>query len=414
MSSSSCTCPEDAATIAAKAVIPATPAADTRAAWPAVASIAVGTFAMVSTEFLPIGLLTDIARGMDISDGTAGLVVTMPGVLAAFAGPLLAVLAGRIDRRVVMLGLTAMLLVSNVLAALATNFATLLVARLLLGASVGGFWSFAPGVASQLVPAASQARAVSLVLAGVSASTVLGVPAGAAIGNALGWRAAFAVMAVLTAVVLVVQLLRLPSVPSRRSVRPADLLIPLTTSRARAGLLAVVLMVAGHFATYTYLKPLLLELYGLSAAHVTALLLTYGVAGFAGNFAVGAIVARNVRAGLVATTGMLAIALLASVLLGSGVVAGAALVVLWGVAFGMVPGAATAWMLDALPEAPEAGQAMLVTSFQVAIASGAALGGRVVDHGGIAATMLFGAALAAAAMLAAGTLGRRVRSAAAA
>ena len=105
---------------------PAEAARSTRSAWPAVGSIAVGTFAMVSTEFMPIGLLTDIARGLDVSDGTAGLMITMPGVLAAFAGPALIVASGRLDRRTVLIALTSLLIASNLLAAFAPNFATML------------------------------------------------------------------------------------------------------------------------------------------------------------------------------------------------------------------------------------------------------------------------------------------------
>ena len=168
--------------------LPSTPeiTETSRSAWLAVGSIAVGTFSMVTTEFLPIGLLTDIATGLDVSDGTAGLMVTIPGVLAAFAGPALIVASGRLDRRTVMIALSALLVASNLLAAIAPNFATMLVARLLLGLCIGGFWTFAPGAATQLVPDMSKARAMSLVLAGVSAATVFGVPAGAFISNFAG------------------------------------------------------------------------------------------------------------------------------------------------------------------------------------------------------------------------------------
>ncbi len=161
----------------------AAPVPASRSAWLAVGSIAVGTFAMVSTEFMPIGLLTDIARGLDVSDGTAGLMVTMPGVLAAFAGPALIVASGKLDRRTVLIALTTLLIASNLLAAFAPNFVTMLVARLMLGLCVGGFWTFAPAAATQLVPHASQARAMSIVLAGVSAATVLGVPAGSSLAR---------------------------------------------------------------------------------------------------------------------------------------------------------------------------------------------------------------------------------------
>lgn len=379
-----------------------------RAAWLAVGSIAVGTFAMVTTEFLPIGLLTPIATGLQVSEGTAGLMVTIPGVLAALAGPALIVASGRLDRRVVMLALTALLVVSNVMAALAPNLGVMLVARLLLGLCVGGFWTFAPSAATQLVPAASQARAMSLVLAGISLATVFGVPASALIGDFGGWRAAFVANGVLAAAVLAVQLWLLPPMPPVRAIRPRDLLTPLTRRIAVAGLVVTLLLVAGHFSAYTYLRPLLEQGFGLAPAVVAALLLGYGAAGFLGTFIGGNVAQRSVRAAAVLAALMIAAALGLSALLGrAGFAGGLAVVALWGTAFGLVPVALTGWMLEAMPDAPEAGQALLVSGFQVAIATGSLAGGVAVDGHGIGSAMLLGGGLAAAAALAAALLGRR-------
>lgn len=381
----------------------------TRSAWLAVGSIAVGTFAMVTTEFLPIGLLTDIGSGLQVSDGTAGLMVTMPGVLAAFAGPALIVASGRLDRRTVMVALTALLVASNLLAAVAPNFTAMLVARLLLGLCVGGFWTFAPSAATQLVPAVSQGRAMSLVLAGISVATVFGVPASALVGNLAGWRAAFGMTGLLAAGVLLVQMWLLPAMPPTRAIQPRDLLTPLTRRMAQVGLLAVLFLIAGHFGAYTYLKPLLQQVYGLGPGAVTALLLTYGAAGFVGTFIGGSLVARSVRAATLLAAVLLAAALLMSTLVGTGLVAGGAIVVIWGVAFGLIPVALTAWMLEAVPDAPEAGQALLVSGFQVAIASGALLGGVTVDAYGISNTMMLGGGLVLVAAAIVGALGRAPR-----
>jgi predicted MFS family arabinose efflux permease len=380
-----------------------------RSAWLAVGSIAVGTFAMVTTEFLPIGLLTDIGKGLQVSNGTAGLMVTMPGVLAAFAGPALIVASGRLDRRTVMVALTALLVASNLLAAFAPNFATMLVARLLLGLCVGGFWTFAPSAATQLVPSASQGRAMSLVLAGISLATVFGVPAGALVGTLAGWRAAFGVTGVLAAGVLLVQMWLLPAMPPARAIQPRDLLTPLTRRMAQVGLLAVLFLIAGHFGAYTYLKPLLQQVFGLGPGAVTALLLTYGAAGFLGTFIGGSLVARSVRAATLLAAVLLAAALLLSTLVGTGFVAGGAIVAIWGVAFGLIPVALTAWMLEAVPDAPEAGQALLVSGFQVAIASGALLGGVTVDAYGVSNTMMLSGALVLVAAAIVGALGRPPR-----
>ena len=154
-----------------------------RRAWWAVASVAVGAFALVTTEFLPVGLLSDIAGEMKVSSGTAGLLVTIPGLVAAVAAPVLTVAAGRTNRRVVLLSLTAMFIVSNFMTALAPNFSVLLISRFFLGIGVGGFWTFAVSVGRQLVREQSRGRATAVILAGISVGTVCGVPAGALIGG---------------------------------------------------------------------------------------------------------------------------------------------------------------------------------------------------------------------------------------
>ena len=373
-----------------------------RAAWLAVASMAVGTFATVTTEFMPIGLLTNIAEGLGVSEGTAGLMVTTPGIVAALAGPGLIVLSGRLDRRAVLLALSALLVVSNLLAAFAPNFATMLVARFLLGLCVGGFWTFAPSATGHLVPAALLPRAMSLVLAGISVATVFGVPAGALLGNLAGWRATFGVTAALAAVVLMCQAWLLPAMPPARAIGLRDLLTPLARPMARVGLFAVLFLISGHFAAYTYLKPLLQQVFGLSPNAVTGLLLVYGAAGFIGTFTGGSLVARSVRGttllAALAIAGVLLVAALAGGQAhagGTGSLAmGTAVVLVWGMAFGLIPVALTSWMIEAVPDAQEAGQALLVSGFQVAIALGAALGGLAVDRRGVSSAILLGSASA--------------------
>ncbi|MBW8837392.1 MAG: MFS transporter, partial [Burkholderia sp.] len=111
--------------------------------WLAVVAVAIGAFAFVTTEFLPVGLLPRVAADLGVSPGTAGLMVTVPGVIAAISAPGLMLVAGRMDRRRVFLLLTALLLASNLISAFAPNFTVMLVGRALLGAALGGFWTLA-------------------------------------------------------------------------------------------------------------------------------------------------------------------------------------------------------------------------------------------------------------------------------
>jgi predicted MFS family arabinose efflux permease len=382
---------------AASASVSASASVPAPAAWLAVASLAVSTFASVTTEFLPVGLLTNIAAGLGVTEGTAGLMITMPAVMAALTGPLLIVLSGRLDRRTVVLVLSALLVASNVLAAVAPNFATMLVARVMLGVVVGGFWTFAPSVVARLVPEPMMPRAMSYVLAGISLATVAGVPAGALLGDLAGWRMAFVVAAVVAAVVLAMQLRLLPRMPAERAIPARDLLVPLTRPGSRAVLGVGLLLITGHFVGYTYLRPMLDQIFGLSPNHITAMLLVFGVAGLVGTFLGGRLVGRSLRGTPLLAAAAIAAALLFATTVGGGLAGAALVTALWGAAFGLVPVAMTTWMQKALPDASEAGQALLVVTFQVSISSGAFVGGRIADASGVAGTLQLGAALAIAA-----------------
>lgn len=150
---------------------PSTPAAVT-SNWPSIASLTLGVFSLVMAEFLPISLLTAMASDLGISDGAAGQAVTATALVGAVAAPSLPLLTKRLDRRVVMLAFTAVLLLSSVIAAKANSLAMLLAARVMLGVALDGFWSMSAALALRLVPAHQLARAMSFLLSGVSVATV--------------------------------------------------------------------------------------------------------------------------------------------------------------------------------------------------------------------------------------------------
>lgn len=384
------------------------PSPEGASSWLAVTSIAVAAFTTVTTEFLPVGLLTDIASSLNVSEGVAGLMVTTPGAIATIAAPALIVAAGKLDRKIALTSLTALLFIANLIVCFAPNFPTLLVGRLLLGVCVGGFWTFAPGAGAQLVGPQSQARAVSLILAGISVGTVAGVPAGSLVGGLYGWRAAFGTTAAVTLVLLIAQLALLPKLPPSRAITARDLLKPFSLPMARLGLVAIVLVIGGHFTAYTYLKPMLEHVFELQPSKVTILLLVYGVIGLVGNFAGAALVTRSIRLLLGGSAALFGVALLAATSVGTGLLASIVIVAIWGLAIGAIPLALTEWMLKAVPKAPEAGQALLVCVFQVSLASGALTGGRVVDNFGVPSAMIVGGSLALLAALIVVVLGRRI------
>ncbi len=369
--------------------------------WLAVLSVALGAFVVVTSEFLPIGLLTDIASGLGVSDGTAGLMVSIPGMVAAVAAPVMTIVAGKIDRRILVLSLISLLVVSNVTAALAQNFAVMIVARVLFGITLGGFWTIAVTLGGRLVAKKHMARATTIILAGISTATVAGVPTGSMIANLAGWRIAFGVIAGIAVIVGIVQMFVLPRLPAPPAPGLRQLTALLHHSDARLGLLTVAVVIAGHFAAYTYVTPFLKDA-GVSPAFLSSMLLAYGVAGIVGNFAGGAAAAKNLRLTVTVVIALLAasILLLPQVrLYPTGI---AALIVAWGLAFGAIPIALQLWVFKAAPEAMEGGAALLVSTFQVFIALGSVLGGVVVDNYGTSMVMWASGAVSALGLLVVG------------
>ena len=363
--------------------------------WLAVGSVAAGSLTLVLSEFLPIGLLPEMSAGLGVSNGTAGLTMMAPGLVAAVAAPALTLAAGKVDRRTFLLAMSALFAVSNALAAIAPNFTLVLAARMLLGVALGGFWTIGGSIASRLVTERSVTTAAAVIIAGVSAGTVISLPVGALIGQLADWRYAFAAAAALSVGVLVAQFFLLPSIPVNQVVR-VDTLIALTRNRkARIGLVATALIFAGHFLAYTYLVPYLADVAKVSAGLTSTLLLVYGVAGLAGNFTAGATLTRSPRATI--TVGTLALA--ATVVLlpqaSASTPAVIALVALWGYSWGALPLSLQFWMLNASPSAKEGGLALFVSVIQVALAGGSLVGGLIVDHLGVPPAFTLGAVLAA-------------------
>ncbi|MFC9730790.1 MFS transporter [Streptomyces roseolus] len=366
--------------------------------WLAVISVMLGIFSIVTTEILPIGLLTSIGSSFTVSDGMAGLMMTMPGFLAAVSAPVVTVATGRIDRRV-MLGLFILLLaLANFLAAAASSYWLVLISRVMVGVTIGGFWSIGAGLAGQLVPARSVGRATSVIFSAVPLGSVLGVPLGTFIGDIAGWRTAFLVMGGFTLAVLVLLLVAVPPLPSQQATRPDVLGGMLRSVDTHFALVMTFLIVLAHFGTYTYVTPFLEQVTHVSTGLITLYLLVYGAAGIAGNFLGGSTVGRHPRATFAAAAGLIAGATLLLPVLGGSDVGAVALLVVWGIAYGAVPVCSQTWFSKAAPDSPEASSVLFTASFQATISIGALVGGVVLDRSSPSTVMVLGG-LAAALMV---------------
>ncbi len=370
----------------------------TKRGWAAVGAVAAATFTVVTSEMLPVGLLTPIGGALEVSEGTAGLALTVTGLVAAVSAPLIMPAVGRTDRRTVLRALMLLLAAGNLLAAWAPHFGVLMAGRVLVGAGMGGVWAVAASLAVRLVPARSVGAATSLIFSGIAVASVLGVPAGTFLGEAAGWRAAFAAAGGLAVAVATALSLLLPRLPVERAVRLGGVAGLTGRRTVRRALWAMALLVTGHFAAYTYVRPVLEDVSGAGAGLIGALLLAYGVAGVAGNFAGGAGAARSPRATLLVISAVLAAAVLLVPVLGGSPATAAVLLVVWGVAYGGVSVTTQALLVAAAPRDHEAASALFAGVFNASIALGALAGGLTADGLGTAPVLWTGGGLALGAL----------------
>ncbi|MHA4735883.1 MFS transporter [Ensifer adhaerens] len=356
--------------------------------WLPVYAAGLSTFCVVTTEMLPVGLMTPIADDLQTSMGTAGLTLSLPALLAALFAPTVVLLAGRIDRRRILTTLLLLLVVANIISALASTIGLLLAARIIVGLCMGGIWAVAGGLALRLVPGRSIGVATAIIFGGVAAASVLGVPVGAMIGDAAGWRFAFAAMAVFCAIVLVVNLFALPALPVHQSVRLSQFGHQLLNRRIQLGLAITFLFVAGHFMAYTFIRPLLEVVSGIGTQWVGLMLFAYGAAGIGGNFVAGPVAARRTGATLLCIAGALAAVLFGFALFGNSALGGAVVLILWGIAYGGVSVSLQTWMMKSAPSDIEVATALFVAIFNIAIAAGSFAGGRIVDRFDLGSNLL--------------------------
>ncbi|MDU1571673.1 MAG: MFS transporter [Pantoea sp.] len=377
-----------------------------RPAWGAVFAMAFGVFGLITAEFLPVSLLTPIAASLQVSEGQAGQTVTVTALVALLTSLVVGSVTRRLDRRVVMLAFTLLLVASALLVALASNLTLILLARVLLGMAIGGFWTLSTAITMHLVPSDQVPRALSIVFSGISLATIIAAPLGSYLGGLIGWRNIFMLTAGLGVLALIWQSFTLPAMPPENKARSGGVLDLLRSGLMRWGMLAVIMMFTGHFAFFTYLRPFLESSAQLNLNQLSLVLLAFGVANFFGTSLAGYLVTRSVSLTLSAmalvmsATALLLVSFVdVSWLVGAGVA-------LWGLAFGSMPTGWSTWISRAVPDDAESGGGLLVATIQLAITAGAAAGGWMFDLQGAGGVFLASGVLM---LLASLTIFTRVR-----
>jgi len=361
-------------------------------------------FVSVTSEFLPTGLLPDMAAELGVSESQIGLLITVfAGTVVISTAPL-TVLTRRYSRKWLMVLLLGAFALTNVLCAIAPTYEVLLVARVLGGLAHGLFWAVTGPYASLLVPRHQLARAISVTNAGGTLAFVLGVPLGTALGHALGWRLAFGVMAGVVVVFVLLVVLFLPPVSHRVSLATGELAIPVHRDRSIAAVaivcVTVILLITGHNIFYTYIAPWAIDIGHLPSDGVSGALFAYGAAGAIGLVLSGIFGDRFPRGAVIVAVagGMASIAALGW--LGTSPAAVIAGLVAWSIFFGGIPALMHARVLhSASDRIRDLAAASLTTAFNLAIGAGALLGGLLLDGFGLALLPWVAAALYAAALV---------------
>lgn len=361
---------------------------------------------LIASEFMPVSLLSPIARELHLTEGQAGQAIAISGIFAVVASLFVTAAAGQRDRRQVLVGLAALLVVSGLLVALAPNFTVLMIGRAILGITIGGFWSMAAATIMRLVPAASVSRGLGILYGGNAVAAAVSAPFGSFMGGLIGWRGAFLCvvpLAIAAVIWLVVALPSLPAIVRSGSSNPLRLL---GRAPVAIGMLAITLLYLGQFTFFTYLRPFLERVTHVDVTMLTVMLLVVGGAGFIGTTVVGRLLDHSLfgtQAAIPAIMGMVALAL---AFFGASVWVVLALLAVWGMTSTAAPVGWATWLTQAMPRDAEAGGGLMVAVIQLAITLGAAIGGHVLDARGPVATSIASAAVLVVAVLATLCAGR--------
>ncbi len=358
----------------------------------ALLALTVSAFAIGTTEFVIVGLLPTIAADLQVSLPAAGLLVSLYALGVAVGAPLLTALTGRVPRKSLLLALMVLFSLGNLLAWQAPGYASLITARILTGLAHGVFFSIGSTIATSLVSREKAASAIATMFSGLTVALVTGVPLGTWLGQHFGWRATFLVVALLGMVAFVASLLFVPR--AIRQQAPASLLRQLevlTKPRLLLVYAKTALGYGGSFVAFTFLVPILQQVSGFSANAVSLVLVVYGVSVAFGNLWGGRLADRHgpIRA-LQVIFLLLALVLFALTFTAANAYLALATVLVWGaVAFGNVPGLQVYIVQQAERHAPHAvdvASGLNIAAFNLGIAGGAWVGGRIVAEAGLMTT----------------------------
>ncbi|RYE41835.1 MAG: MFS transporter [Hyphomicrobiales bacterium] len=350
---------------------------------------------LIASEFMPVSLLTPIATDLHATEGMAGQAISVSGLFAVVTSLFIATISSRFDRRKVLITLTAIMMLSLLMIAQAPSFSALMVARALLGITIGGFWSLATATVMRLVAREEVPRALGVLYMGNAVATAFAAPLGSYLGEAIGWRGVFWALVPMAVLNIAWQCISLPPMPPQGAIPASRVLGLLKRRHVRFAILGVMLSFGGAFSAFTYFRPFLDGYTHASILELTMLLLALGAAGFAGTPIATALLKGHLYRMLWAIPLAMGLVTLGLVGIGTFVWPVAVALAAWGALNAALPVAWFNWLAKEVADEPDAGGGLMVGAIQLSIMAGAGVGGLLLDYASITATFIGAAALLA-------------------
>ncbi|EJH7006539.1 sugar transporter [Salmonella enterica] len=370
-----------------------------RVAWLRVVTLAIAAFIFNTTEFVPVGLLSDIAESFHMQTAQVGIMLTIYAWVVAVMSLPFMLLTSQMERRKLLICLFVLFIASHVLSFLAWNFTVLVISRIGIAFAHAIFWSITASLAIRLAPAGKRAQALSLIATGTALAMVLGLPIGRVVGQYFGWRTTFFAIGMGALITLLCLIKLLPKLPSEHSGSLKSLPLLFRRPALMSLYVLTVVVVTAHYTAYSYIEPFVQNVAGLSANFATVLLLILGGAGIIGSLVFGKLGNRHASSLVSIAIALLVVCLLLLLPAADSEAHLAILSIFWGIAIMVIGLGMQVKVLALAPDATDVAMALFSGIFNIGIGAGALVGNQVSLHWSMSAIGYIGAIPACAALV---------------
>lgn len=370
-----------------------------KVAWLRVVTLAIAAFIFNTTEFVPVGLLSDIAESFHMQTAQVGIMLTIYAWVVAVMSLPFMLLTSQMERRKLLICLFVLFIASHVLSFLAWNFTVLVISRIGIAFAHAIFWSITASLAIRLAPAGKRAQALSLIATGTALAMVLGLPIGRVVGQYFGWRTTFFAIGMGALITLLCLIKLLPKLPSEHSGSLKSLPLLFRRPALMSLYVLTVVVVTAHYTAYSYIEPFVQNVAGLCANFATVLLLILGGAGIIGSLVFGKLGNRHASSLVSIAIALLVVCLLLLLPAADSEAHLAILSIFWGIAIMVIGLGMQVKVLALAPDATDVAMALFSGIFNIGIGAGALVGNQVSLHWSMSAIGYIGAIPACAALV---------------